>query len=133
MVTIMKSEVEFNPDNAKLVQQIAGRWRDLVAASGDEVPPRLLVEMDIRAANGVNGNPALDLEKLYRFPDPSFGHEKLYRFPDPSFGHEKLYRFPDPSFGHDMAGIGRHMDRSTGRVGGCFLPRCAISQHEGVV
>ena len=120
MVTIMKSEVEFNPDNAKLVQQIAGRWRDLVAASGDEVPPRLLVEMDIRAANGVNGNPALDLEKLYRFPDPSFGHEKLYRF-------------PDPSFGHDMAGIGRHMDRSTGRVGGCFLPRCAISQHEGVV
>ena len=27
------------------------------------------------------------------------------------------------NFGHDVFGIRRHMDRSTGKLGGCFLPR----------
>ena len=29
------------------------------------------------------------------------------------------------NFGHDVFGIRRHMDRSTGKLGGCFLPRFA--------
>lgn len=29
------------------------------------------------------------------------------------------------SFTHDFVGIARHLDRSTGRLGDCFRPRCA--------
>jgi len=29
------------------------------------------------------------------------------------------------TFGHDILGISRHLNRTTGRLGGCFLPRCA--------
>jgi hypothetical protein len=35
----------------------------------------------------------------------------------------------DFDFVHDVAGITRHMDRTTGRLGGCFLPR--FTQREG--
>lgn len=28
-------------------------------------------------------------------------------------------------FAHDVAGINRHIDRDTGRLRDCFLPRCA--------
>lgn len=33
------------------------------------------------------------------------------------------------TFTHDIAGIARHMDRSTGRLTDCFLPRTAAIQH----
>lgn len=39
----------------------------------------------------------------------------------------KLYQFEDLSFWHDINGIERHLDRETGVLGGCFLPRCAMS------
>lgn len=39
---------------------------------------------------------------------------------------DKLWKFDDANFGHDVFGIRRHIDRSTGELGGCFLPRCAI-------
>lgn len=39
----------------------------------------------------------------------------------------KLVAFDDFNFAHDIGGIGRHLDRTTGRLGGCFLPRCARS------
>lgn len=32
---------------------------------------------------------------------------------------------PDFDFGHDIFGIERHLDKDTGRLGGCFLPRFA--------
>jgi hypothetical protein len=32
---------------------------------------------------------------------------------------------PDSDFGHDLFGIRRHLDRKTGKLGGCFLPRMA--------
>jgi hypothetical protein len=31
----------------------------------------------------------------------------------------------DGTFGHDMFGIRRHMNRATGKLEGCFLPRTA--------
>jgi hypothetical protein len=36
-----------------------------------------------------------------------------------------LLSFPDGDFGHDVFGIRRHINRQTGRLGDCFLPRCA--------
>lgn len=38
---------------------------------------------------------------------------------------DRLLLAPDPDFGHDVCGIRRHIDRRTGKLGGCFLPRCA--------
>jgi hypothetical protein len=37
---------------------------------------------------------------------------------------EKLLNAPDADFGHDVLGIARHIDRETGVLGDCFLPRC---------
>lgn len=37
----------------------------------------------------------------------------------------KLLAFDDANFGHDVLGIRRHIDRHTGKLGDCFLPRCA--------
>lgn len=38
---------------------------------------------------------------------------------------EKLETAPDFDLLHDVYGILRHTDRATGKLGGCFLPRCA--------
>lgn len=38
----------------------------------------------------------------------------------------KLLNAPDSDFGHDIFGIRRHMDRSTGQLKDCFLPRCSL-------
>jgi hypothetical protein len=37
----------------------------------------------------------------------------------------KLFGFDDFSFAHDIGGIARHLDRTTGKIGDFFLPRCA--------
>ncbi len=37
----------------------------------------------------------------------------------------RLLGFKDDSFWHDIYGIGRHLNRETGELGGCFIPRCA--------
>lgn len=37
----------------------------------------------------------------------------------------KLLNFPDFDFAHDMAGIHNCIDRETGKLTNCFLPRCA--------
>ena len=36
-----------------------------------------------------------------------------------------LLASPDGDFGHDVFGVRRHLDRATGELGGCFLPRYA--------
>lgn len=41
---------------------------------------------------------------------------------------KRLLEFPEFDFLHDAAGIIRHMDRSTGKVTDCFLPRSAKVQ-----
>lgn len=38
---------------------------------------------------------------------------------------ERLEKFPDYDFAHDIMGIRRHLDRKTGKLTDCFLPRCA--------
>lgn len=37
----------------------------------------------------------------------------------------KLLRFPEYDFLHDITGIARHIDRNTGRLKDCFVPRSA--------
>lgn len=38
---------------------------------------------------------------------------------------ERLRTFPDLDFAHDVFGIRRHINRTTGQLEDCFLPRCA--------
>lgn len=38
---------------------------------------------------------------------------------------EKLLAFPDFDFSHDVFGIREHLDRSTGQLLHCFVPRSA--------
>jgi len=38
---------------------------------------------------------------------------------------EKLLAAPDFDFIHDVLGIRRHLDRATGNLMDCFVPRCA--------
>lgn len=40
----------------------------------------------------------------------------------------ELLRADDGNFAHDVFGIRRHMDRTTGKISGCFLPRFARAQ-----
>jgi len=37
----------------------------------------------------------------------------------------KMLLFDDFNFNHDLYGIHRHLDRNTGELTRCFLPRCA--------
>lgn len=41
----------------------------------------------------------------------------------------KLLEAPEGDFGHDVFGIRRFIDRSTGQLTQCFLPRCALPEH----
>jgi len=43
---------------------------------------------------------------------------------------EKLRSFPIFDFCHDIYGILNHIDRSTGELTDCFLPRCAKPESE---
>lgn len=38
---------------------------------------------------------------------------------------KRLAEFPDFDFAHDIYGIMRHMNRRTGELEDCFVPRCA--------
>jgi hypothetical protein len=38
---------------------------------------------------------------------------------------DKLLSFDGFNFTHDIAGISTHIDRNTGKLRNCFLPRCA--------
>lgn len=88
-------EVEFGR-NLKAAAKIADRApADLVTHAGGRMP----FIMDLCAADGVNGNPPIDLDAL-----------------------ADADQF---NFIHDVGGIVRHLDRSTGKIGGCFIPRYA--------
>jgi hypothetical protein len=43
---------------------------------------------------------------------------------------ETLLSAPDADFVHDVGGIHRYIDRTTGRLGDCFVPRCAARDAE---
>ena len=41
---------------------------------------------------------------------------------------KKMLKASPFDLAHDVFGIVRHIDRETGQLGGCFLPRCAQVQ-----
>lgn len=40
-----------------------------------------------------------------------------------------LLEAPLLDFSHDIYGIRKHINRDTGKLEGCFTPRCALSNH----
>lgn len=96
------AEVSFavSKHDMQVVRKIVARAQALGLVRGAAAPDhwydRLTCEMDICAA--VNDTP-LDLGRFLSFDGFNFTH--------------------------DIAGIARHMNRETGRIGDHFLPRCA--------
>jgi hypothetical protein len=90
----MTNDVEFNQDNWDAVERCVCRFAGM---TGNTRIDRVSLIMDLMAADGVNGNPAIDWTRLYSADDFNFAH--------------------------DVGGIHRHMNRETGELGGCFLPR----------
>ena len=43
---------------------------------------------------------------------------------------KRLAEFPDFDFAHDIYGIMGHLNRKTGELENCFVPRCAIPDPE---
>lgn len=79
---------------------------------------------------------SLIVDRRVKF-DPTIFDQKIDRLQlhmDLEAAHEEvnmdliqLLNFHDPDFIHDVDGIRRHMNRSTGKLMNCFLPRCARS------
>lgn len=82
---------------ADIIDKIIDRTMELVERHGVDYD-RMTAYMDIMACHA-NGRP-LDLNKLLNAP---------------SF-----------DFSHDVFGIARHIDRRTGALLNCFVPRCSI-------
>jgi hypothetical protein len=105
MTTATQTAISFDvsKEDSKLIRAIVDRAFG-PGALGDGMRKysikRLDLSMDITATHA-NGTP-LDLQKLFDFD---------------AF-----------NFAHDVIGILRHLDRETGKLGGCFLPRCARNQ-----
>lgn len=79
-----------------LINKVANRAVKMAADQGFDYD-KMDADMDITACH-CNGTP-LDLPKLLAAPDGDFGH--------------------------DVFGIRRFIDRSTGQLTQCFVPRCA--------
>lgn len=84
----------------ELAGEIADRFNALLDKFGHPQRDRTHVMMDILATH-LNGCP-LDLPKLR---DAS-----------------------ESTLAHDMGGIAKHLDRTTGRLGDCFVPRTALPE-----
>lgn len=84
------------PEEDKLICAIVDRAERMCAANGIHFV-RLTLIMDLSATHA-NGCP-LDFAKLLAADDFNFGH--------------------------DVSGIMRNIDRLTGKLGNCFVPRCA--------
>lgn len=85
-----------------IVEQIAARAFMLASKAGvrRSLNRQIDIEMDIIATH-LNGRP-LRLQELLDADDFNFAH--------------------------DVFGIHRHLDRETGELGGCFVPRFAVRQ-----
>jgi hypothetical protein len=66
-------------------------------------------------------------KKLGRFSDLLYLHMDLVACHANGcvLNFKKLLNAPDFDFLHDIHGIQRHLDRNTGQLLNCFLPRCA--------
>lgn len=87
---------EVSPQDKALITQIANRACRILAANGEEAD-QTHEEMNITACHN-NGMP-LNLQKMLDADEFDFMH--------------------------DVCGIDRHIDRNTGQLKNCFLPRFA--------
>lgn len=96
MQTAKTNQVSFDVsrDDAALIERITGRAVRLYAKHGQKIDG-LSMLMDVTATHA-NGCPL----KLAELADAD-----------------------DFNFAHHIGGIFRHLDRETGHLGGCFLPR----------
>lgn len=85
-----------------LVRQIVARAQALFLTLGERAPDGVAMEMDLLAVH--NNVVSLDLPALLAAPDVDFAH--------------------------DIGGIGRHLNRRTVELDGCFCPR--FVRREGV-
>lgn len=88
--------VDFSENRAQALEA-ARRYESIVPLSERKGYERINLIMDLTAADGVNGNAPLDWARLIKADDFNFMH--------------------------DLGGISRHLDRDTGRLGDCFVPR----------
>lgn len=86
---------EFTHEEHVVLWQIIDRAQKKAAEFGQTID-RLTLDMDISAACA---DVPLDLPKLLAFGETDFVH--------------------------DVWGIRHHIDRTTGKLGSCFMPRCA--------
>lgn len=91
-------EVSFECGSADRIAagKIATRYRKLVWRHGAEPRSRVEIQMDLIATHA-NGCP---------------------------MNFHRLWQADDFNLIHDVGGIERHLDRDTGKLLNCFLPRC---------
>lgn len=91
--------IKFASDkHAPTIKKIAQRYVEMCREHDIDEPMRTDVEMTVSAVFA-QGQVDLDLDRLLAFPDFDFAH--------------------------DIAGMLAHIDRETGRLTRCFLPRAA--------
>lgn len=94
-------EVQFSRNTMKAVEA-AERYEAITPISQRRGYERVNLTMDLLAADGVNGNRPLDWDRLLAADDFNFMH--------------------------DLAGIARHIDRSTGELTDHFMPRFTVRE-----
>lgn len=73
-------------------------------------------------------NRAAELSLEFDIPYPTLDLEMdllAAREDIPSLDLQRLLVSPVADFSHDIFGIRRHINRATGKVENCFMPRCA--------
>lgn len=68
---------EFNHNSEDVLNQIVDRWAELVESHGFPSTDILHTMIDVKAANGVDSSPELDLDKLLTFDDANFDHNMV--------------------------------------------------------
>lgn len=89
-------------EEAEVISNIADRAIKLLAKMTKRWPSKMDVEMDITAV-----------------------HRNVF-----PLRLTELLAADDGNFGHDVFGIMRYLDRSTGELSGCFVPRFAQRREE---
>lgn len=94
------------------------------------------VSFSISSADRVLVNKIVDRAVRMKLAGPKHWYSKLTARMDLTATHangckldlDRLLNADDFNFIHDIAGIAKHIDRSTGRLDGIFLPRHALPE-----
>uniref|UniRef100_A0A6M3JLK6 DUF6874 domain-containing protein n=1 Tax=viral metagenome TaxID=1070528 RepID=A0A6M3JLK6_9ZZZZ len=89
-------------EDTRIISACAGRFAEILKSRGIKAPPQMDIAMDLTACH-LNGCP-LDLQRLLAAEDFDFSH--------------------------DVVGIRNHIDRRTGTLRDCFVPRMAAKEKE---